>query len=151
MGHLVYQGKEYPSISKLAQAFGRKAGTLQCRLSHGYNIDEAMRVEPKKKDLEPLLVLFMRHVEYADNGCWDWKGSKSRGYGKLNINGKQKRAHRVSYEMFKHKIPPGLVVMHSCDNPGCVNPDHLSTGTQNDNIQDMIKKGRKKVKSSCRI
>jgi hypothetical protein len=76
--------------------------------------------------------------------CWNWTAGKDKnGYGQIKINRKQFRAHRVMYEAVKGSIPKGLVVMHSCDNPSCVNPDHLQIGTNKDNSQDMIKKGRK--------
>lgn len=76
--------------------------------------------------------------------CWLWTGNKdTNGYGHLTINHKTCLSHRVSFELFKHPIPDGLWVLHKCDNPSCVNPDHLFLGTPKDNTQDMIKKGRK--------
>ena len=72
--------------------------------------------------------------------CWEVQGFLDKdGYGYVC----NKRAHRLSYELFIGKIPPGLNVCHSCDNPKCCNPDHLFTGSQKDNIADMMKKGRK--------
>ena len=92
----------------------------------------------------PPEVRFWRYVEKTD-GCWLWVGgSKSqKGYGKIEIKGKHKLAHRLSYEIHKGPIPDGLLVMHSCDNPSCVNPDHLSVGTQSQNILEAFAKGRK--------
>lgn len=75
--------------------------------------------------------------------CIVWTGTKNdSGYGKIRIHGKWRRAHRVSFEINHGEIPPGMVVRHSCDNPSCINPDHLLTGTQGDNINDMRDRGR---------
>ena len=76
-------------------------------------------------------------------GCWEWNLSKqSNGYGQMKHEGKMKRAHRVSFEAFIGPIPCGMEILHSCDNRGCVNPEHLSVGTHKDNMTDMEKKGR---------
>ncbi len=64
------------------------------------------------------------------------------GYGKFKIDYKHKKAHRVSWEIFRGPIPEGLNVLHHCDNPPCVNPDHLFLGTDLLNIRDSIYKGR---------
>lgn len=79
-------------------------------------------------------------------GCWEFTGGKNNiGYGMVRDDKKMRTAHRVSYEEHNNiKIPQNLVVMHSCDNPCCVNPQHLSLGTRQDNMQDMINKGRHK-------
>lgn len=71
--------------------------------------------------------------------CWLWLGGKTdKGYGLF----KSKRAHRVSYELCIGPIPTGLGLLHSCDIRHCVNPDHLTPGTQRQNIEDCIAKGR---------
>ena len=76
------------------------------------------------------------------NTCWEWQGSKDRdGYGRFKADGKLWQAHRYSV-VLDGKDPKGLTVMHTCDNPGCVNPAHLQLGSQADNIKDMISKGR---------
>lgn len=76
-------------------------------------------------------------------GCWIWTGRKNdQGYGKLSIANRTEKAHRVSYVIHKGEIPSGLCVCHSCDNPSCVNPEHLWLGTQRENIYDCISKNR---------
>lgn len=76
------------------------------------------------------------------SGCHEWQGMKKGGYGYFYINGREKAVHRMQYEKFKGEIPKGFNVCHSCDNPPCVNPDHLWIGTQKDNVHDMIAKKR---------
>jgi hypothetical protein len=78
-----------------------------------------------------------------NTGCWLWAmGSFKRGYGSICINGKSIGAHRASFSAYKGEIPSGMCVCHICDTPCCVNPDHLFLGTQEANVNDMMKKGR---------
>jgi len=87
---------------------------------------------------------FIAKVTKTDK-CWIWSaGIANDGYGVFGSH-KSFRAHRVSYELFVGPIDDGLIVLHSCDNPACVNPSHLSLGTQSDNVHDMIRKGRRKL------
>lgn len=76
------------------------------------------------------------------SGCWNWNGSTSRGYGHKKLKGKGRLAHRLSYQLFNGEIPAGLQVMHKCDNRKCINPDHLTLGTNRDNQIDSMQKGR---------
>lgn len=79
------------------------------------------------------------------DGCWIFAGAPCSLAGHVHISlddGRRMYAHRFSYELHHGPIPAGLVVMHSCDVPACVNPAHLSVGTQRDNVHDAIDKGR---------
>lgn len=75
--------------------------------------------------------------------CWIWNGYRSRlGYGSINWSGKKQVASRVSYEWANGTIPEGMFVLHKCDNPPCVNPDHLEIGTPADNSRQMVERNR---------
>lgn len=89
-----------------------------------------------------VLITFFKHIQFTET-CWIWDTQQKHGYGQLRAFGKLYRAHRFSYELHFGPIPEGLFVCHKCDNPPCVNPDHLFLGTAKDNIQDMIAKGRR--------
>jgi hypothetical protein len=85
----------------------------------------------------------MSMVLVREDGCWAFTGSLNGwGYGKMRWEGKHYGAHRVSWEFHREPIPKGLCVLHHCDRPWCVNPDHLFCGTDQDNVADMIAKGR---------
>ena len=95
----------------------------------------------KRKTVDPYIRFFDK-VKITDN-CWIWTAAKDRGgYGQFFLNKTMVKPHRYSWEYFRRKIPDGLCVCHKCDNPPCVNPDHLFLGTMKDDIQDAIKKGR---------
>lgn len=89
-------------------------------------------------------VRFERYVAKQPNGCWLWTASlDKKGYGKATVNGGGwKLAHRVAWELYRGEIPDGLCACHACDTPACVNPEHLFIGTQQDNVDDMARKGR---------
>jgi hypothetical protein len=77
--------------------------------------------------------------------CWTWKGAKkSKGYGELNIRHYPHDAHRISWELANGPIPEKMWVLHRCDNPSCVNPNHLWLGTVLENNRDMFFKKRNK-------
>lgn len=83
----------------------------------------------------------------SQEGCWNWKLYKQGdGYGVVRYSRKVCLAHRVSLHLFKgFDLNSTLYVLHHCDNPSCVNPEHLYTGTQLDNMRDMCERGRARI------
>ena len=77
-------------------------------------------------------------------GCWIWRAGRTRkGYGLFaDTHGHSEHAHRVAWRLEGNEIPKGGMVLHHCDNPSCVRPEHLFVGSAKDNIQDAISKGR---------
>src|ERR1017187_469479 len=87
----------------------------------------------------------LRRIQVTASGCWEWTGFRDKdGYGRINVNGKETVASRAMWTVCKGQMPPGQQVYHSCDNPPCINPNHLFLGTALDNALDSMNKGRKK-------
>lgn len=90
-------------------------------------------------------IRFWRRVLKSEN-CWLWTGSKNNhGYGVLCVHRKAMLAHRFSYALHLGEIQEGLDILHKCDTPACVNPDHLFPGTHKENMLDAAAKGRLKA------
>lgn len=105
--------------------FGKRKPELRTRLMPGYSLDD----------------LLSRAVKVGE--CLELQGTTNqKGYTRVQYEGRSKPGHRVAYILAKGPVPDGLVVMHSCDNRRCINPDHLSVGTNLDNTRDCVAKGR---------
>jgi hypothetical protein len=136
---------QIPAASGAAYIEKRKHCSRKCK----YASDRG-KIAWNKGIKEDLATRFMKHVVVDhETGCWNWTGTKNRaGYGSIQVNQYKRFAHRVSWEIHKGAIPPaegyhGHVVCHRCDNPPCVNPEHLFLGTQYTNMKDRDSKGRR--------
>jgi hypothetical protein len=101
---------------------------------------KAFRLLPREQKIE----LFWEQVDTSagPDGCWEWQGARNKkGYGHFSLDG-DNAAYRIAYRLVKGEITPGMRILHSCDNPPCCNPCHLSQGTHLDNMHDKIAKGR---------
>ena len=99
--------------------------------------------EPKADDKSSFLSFV---IKSEDTGCWIWTGGTNpAGYGRFTLKGHIEHAHRAAYILFVGPIPDGKLICHKCDNPSCVNPDHLFSGSQRENILDAVSKGRHKT------
>jgi hypothetical protein len=86
---------------------------------------------------------FWARTRQFEDGCIEWQGTRNgNGYGYFSLNGKVQAVHRLAWEFANGAVPAGLVVRHECDNPPCVNLEHLSVGTQTDNMGDWKLRGR---------
>lgn len=93
----------------------------------------------------PAIERFVSKIEVADNGCWEWQGHLTLGYGRVVIGGGKQRAHRFAYEYYIGEIPEGLEIDHLCRNTKCVNPDHLEAVTHQENMS----RGEHSLKTHC--
>jgi hypothetical protein len=87
--------------------------------------------------------MLLNNSVHTATGCWEWQlYTDPKGYGRTVMYDGEVLAHRLSYREFKGPIPDGLHILHSCDNPRCINPDHLRAGTNAENVQDRVKRLR---------
>jgi HNH endonuclease len=115
------------------------SGSASCGCLRIESINRVLRI--------PVIDRLHKHSSTTEDGCWVWNGERTNyGYGVMEIwaNGKKKRlmAHRLSFKHFHPDWDLSSFVLHKCDNPPCWNPDHLFSGTQADNMRDMVQKGR---------
>ena len=134
-----------PNCKKESHARGKYCAKHGARLRRNGSFDLPAKLSLKER------LLAKTQID-EKSGCWNWVGyqtNKGR-YGAINNDGKRLLVHRVSYEIHKGEIPDGMLVCHNCDNMTCVNPQHLWLGSNNDNMQDKMKKGRHRVRADCK-
>ena len=120
MDNYYYDYQESITLPKIAKMFSRYKPNYHNQI---YDID-----------------FLLNRICFGFSDCWYWVGGVTTlGYGTIP---KWRVAHRFSWHLFNGPIPKGMSVLHKCDIRNCVNPDHLFIGTQNDNVQDMMRKGR---------
>ena len=105
--------------------------------------NHAKRVEKiRGASNEIIKARFWSKVIISRDHCWEWQGSKRRGYGRFRIGNRLRHAHHLAWQFIYGDFPTDKQILHRCDNSGCVNPEHLFIGTIKDNMQDMLTKGR---------
>ena len=96
-----------------------------------------------QRSLKSILTRLKEYSKEASSGCIEWQKRKNDcGYGTISYRSKSWLAHRLKWTLERGEIPDGMNVCHTCDNPACINIEHLFLGTQADNVSDMITKGR---------
>jgi len=130
---------------------GGKRSRWACKACHreAARAERLRRLNGEPHRRYPAIDRFLKKVQKTDT-CWLWTASGvPKGYGVIFYQGKQQYAHRVSYLLHVGPIPEGMQVLHSCDVPRCVNPEHLSIGTALDNSRNMLSKGRHRTAPAC--
>jgi hypothetical protein len=124
-----------PFLVKRAHAHKRRHCSRKC-----------MAIAYRNRPFDPER-LWKKVLKGGPDECWPWQGSCNiKGYGQISIEGRPRTVTRVIWKLLYQDIPPGIHLLHRCDNPPCCNPAHLFLGTPKDNTQDMMRKGRNRNK-----
>lgn len=141
---LLRDGKTAQEITQITGIHGKRISQIAIRSGiRPPKRDSAVRILTQDTTPEE----FWRNVDKSpghgrDGDCWIVKSQTQLGYGRITLNGHRTTATRLSWILEYGAIPDSLFVLHHCDNPACVRPEHLFLGTQSDNIQDCAIKGR---------
>lgn len=112
--------------------------------ARGPRSGQALALQLAVQQLVPDASRFWSKVDRRADGCWTWTSQRdASGYGLFWIGGRTRRAHRIAFLLGGGTLTEGFCVLHRCDNPPCVRPDHLFLGTQRDNLRDAVRKGRR--------
>lgn len=136
-----HQGKRHRAVERRCEQCGVAFLVMRSRTRPGSGRFCSRRCARTRS----LADRFWSKVSVDDGGCWEWQGSRDHfGYGVLSGSRIQSsvKAHRVSWELHNERIPDGQWVLHHCDNPPCVRPDHLYVGTATDNARDRASRQR---------
>ena len=120
----------------------------------GRTLEAAMRTVLMSNNKPTTLESVFSRCKKSESGCLEWQGRKHYlGYGIVSLKGRQQGAHRVVWKLMRGDIDRKQHVCHRCDNPSCVNPEHLFIGSHRDNMQDMAKKKRHNMarKTHCEL
>jgi hypothetical protein len=121
----------------------RDEGKTQLEIASLFGISNSQVCRITGGEKRNMVKHFWERYRVADNGCWEWIGAKTcGGYGRVMFEGKFSLAHRVAWILTNGPIPDGFMACHHCDNPGCINPDHLFLGDAGDNARDREHKNR---------
>lgn len=123
------------------QSLRRSCTELSCVRPDHLALEPGTARRRMKRPKRPLAERFWEKVSKGE-GCWTWTANTENGYGRIMNDGQCLKATHVSWEIHHGPVPDGQAVLHSCDNPPCVNPAHLFLGTDVDNVADCIEKGR---------
>jgi hypothetical protein len=141
-------------VIDIAGSLGRRGAVVNARCDCGsvkeYTLSRLRSSHTKscgcwhdKHDISTIESLLQSAVPMPDTGCWLWCGIwNHRGYGRIGVTGRTRKAHRLAYELAYGPIPKGLWVLHYCDTPQCIFPEHLWLGNCSDNNKDAGKKRR---------
>lgn len=159
-GIVHWKGKQY-TAHRLAWLLTRGATT---RGSGGYVRQSCSSVDCVRPDhlfvghpsstitMNDLIAKTRKIFRSRDTECWEWTAGKIKdGYGHVRYQRDMWLTHRLAWKLTKGSIPEGKRILHKCDNPPCINPDHLFIGTDKDNRDDMISKGRQRFPNGTEI